>query len=54
MIDWIGSQAKSFASLDMELKVAQWKWYLSEFLCDQDVIAKGSVQSPYLHYSPLT
>lgn len=28
-----------------ERKVLQWNWYLFEFLCDQDMVVKGSVPS---------
>ena len=28
-----------------ERKVLQWNWYLFEFLCDQDMVAKRSVPS---------
>lgn len=43
MMGWIHLKAESFTDLVMEGKVLQWNWYLSEFLCDQDVVAKGSV-----------
>lgn len=45
MMDWIHSQTESFTGLTMEGKVLWWKWYLSEFLHNQDVSAKGSVPS---------
>lgn len=45
MMDWIHSQTESPTGLAMEGKVLQWKWYLSEFLHNQDVAAKGSVPS---------
>lgn len=45
MMDWIHSQTESLTGLTMEGKVLQWKWYLSEFLHNQDVAAKGSVPS---------
>lgn len=33
-------KGRVFAGSAMEGKVLQWKWYLSEFLCDKDVVAK--------------
>lgn len=45
MMGWVCSKAESFVGLTMEGKVLQWKWDLSEFHCDQNVIAKGSVPS---------
>lgn len=44
-MDWICSKAESFAGLAMEGKVPQWKWYLSGFHGDQDVVTKESEPS---------
>lgn len=46
MMNWVCSKVESFVGLIMEGKVFQWKWNLSEFLCDQNVVAKESVPSP--------
>jgi hypothetical protein len=43
MMDWICSKAESSTGLAMDGEVLQWKWYLSEFLCDQDAVAYAAV-----------
>lgn len=43
LMDCVCWKAESFTVFTLEGKVLHWKWYLSEFLCGQDVVAKGFV-----------
>lgn len=38
-------KAEPFTGLTMDRKVLQWNWYLSGFLCYQDVVAKETMHS---------
>jgi hypothetical protein len=41
ILDWINMKGEALAGTPSEPKVLQWKWFLSEFLNNHKILAKG-------------